>query len=278
MFKHFVITQFNLLQFPLGVDGNENWVNWTRRRIKLFQEFCLPSLLQQSNRNFIWLIYFDRKTPKEFNYLFQQLAQYDFVKPMFADGFNGFMQTYLHDIKSLSGNADWILTSRIDNDDSYHKDAVDVFQKHFVESDEHLISLASGYTLNTENYNLAQYYYPMSPFISMIERADKKEPKGIFFMGHSSWQVLHLSVWRQILRKNNKSTFIFDKPYWLQVIHGENVANSAKRGLPVLKEKSLSDFGLVKKSTKQSINTIFTYYDYWTWKLYFKSLMAKYLS
>ena len=62
--KHFVITLFNLKLYRH--DKTENAVRteeWTQSRFKLFERFCLPSVKGQTERNFIWLCFFDESTP-----------------------------------------------------------------------------------------------------------------------------------------------------------------------------------------------------------------------
>lgn len=276
MFKHFIITQFNLRKFPSGAKAEADWVNWTQDRIKLFDSYCLPSFLNQSNKNFTWLIYFDSKTPQKFNDLLKKLDEVSFVKLCFADSFNHFMVKYTEDIKKLSSNTEWIITSRCDNDDALQKDAVNTIQNNFIQKDEFLISLASGYTLSIADNTLAHYYYPMSPFISLIESTKKAELKGIFYKEHTRWDELRLGITTELLKKNKKSVFVLEKPYWIQVIHGKNVSNNFKRGLPVIKTKDLSsDFGINIQTRKQSIFKITDYYHYVLWKRYFKSSVVR---
>ncbi len=275
-FKHFLITQFNLRSFPKGVKGNENWIKWTKKRIDIFKTYCLPSILNQSNKDFSWLIYFDKDTPIEFSYIISELKRYSFIYPCFTSGFEGFNLQYINDIKKIiAADTKWMITTRMDNDDCFEKDAINTIQKHFRKSDEFLISLSSGYTLNLQDNFLSHYYYPMSPFISLIELTEKPVIKGIFFNLHTEWDGLRLVIFKEILKRNNKSIFILDKPYWIQLVHGENVSNTAKRGFPVLYDKCLKNFGIPNKSKKQSILQIYKYYNYVIWKRYLKAMIVK---
>ncbi len=276
MFKHFIITQFNLRKFPYGNITETEWINWTQDRIKLFKTYCLPSFLNQSNKNFTWLIYFDTKTPQKFNYLHEELNNISFVKLLFADGYHQFMEKYIGDIKKLSDNTEWIITSRCDNDDTLHKDAVNAIQNNFIQKDEFLISLASGYTLNIIDNTLSHYYYPMSPFISLVESTKKELLKGIFYKEHTRWDELRLKISTELLKKNKRSVFVLEKPYWIQIIHSKNQSNNFKRGLPVVKTKDLSrDFGINIQTKKQSIFKVTDYYHYVYWKRYFKSSIVR---
>ena len=276
MFKHFIITQFNLRKLPYRAKVETDWVKWTQDRIKLFNRYCLPSFLNQSNKNFTWLIYFDSKTPQQFNHLLKELNDISFVKLCFADSYDHFMVKYIEDIEKLSSNTEWIITTRCDNDDALQKDAVNTIQNNFIQKDEFLISLASGFTLDVMDNTLSHYYYPMSPFISLIESTKKSEFKGIFYKEHTRWNELRLRITTELLKKNKKSVFVLEKPYWLQVIHSKNVSNNFKRGLPVIKAKDLnSDFGINIQTKRQSIFKITDYYHYVLWKRYFKSSIVR---
>ena len=282
-FSHFVITQFNLRNFPLSNnDGYETWVQWTRNRIVLFKEYCLPSMLNQSCKAFKWLLYFDKDTPEEFKALIELLQSYDFIEICYSEGFEDFEQHYIQEvINRKDPSKEWVMTSRIDNDDCLHRDAIKVIQANFVPKQRYLISLASGYTLDIERKTLSHYYYPMSPFISLIELAN--EPmKGIFSKLHTRWDSLRLWMYKEIglqyfNRKDRQSRFILKQALWLQTVHGKNVSNSFYRGLPILRSKSLKDFALNFSTQPLPISSISKYYDYVIWKRYFKSLVVRIL-
>lgn len=281
MFSHFLITQFNLLSFPLGeeIEHGEKWLNWTRKRIPLFKQYCLPSLDNQTNKNFTWLIYFDSQTPDEFKGLIKELESRSYIKVCYADGNDGFMRDHISHIKKLSAGKKWIISSRIDNDDVFHKNAIQTIQNAFVAKDEYLISLSSGYTLNTSTKTMGHYYYPGCPFISIIEAVDKSKLKSIYYKSHGHWEALKLKVWRELFqRKNKRATFILSHPYWIQLVHGDNVSNSERRGFPILKQQDLSDFSLNMVTKKQSVFIIPSFFNYVHWKRYFRATILKFLS
>ncbi|MCF8223789.1 MAG: putative rhamnosyl transferase [Bacteroidales bacterium] len=280
-FAHFIITQFNLREFPLsGNSKYESWVKWTRNRIEIFKNFTLPSILNQSSENFRWLIFFDTNTPPEFKDFIAGLKKIEIINVCYSNGSKDFYENYVEDIhKSIQKSIRWIITTRLDNDDCLHRDAVKTIQEHFVQKNNYLISLASGYALNLENKTLSHYFYPMSPFISLIENNDH-EIKGIFSREHTKWDDLRLFISREMWLtwfegKNRKSKFILRKPMWIQTVHGDNISNSFFRGIPVSRTKDLSMFALAFNNKKQSLKNITKYYDYVTWKRYFKCLIVK---
>ena len=58
-FVHFIVTRFNLKIWS-GVQLDTSWYD---HRIMLFESFCLPSIENQTNRSFHWLILCDSTTP-----------------------------------------------------------------------------------------------------------------------------------------------------------------------------------------------------------------------
>jgi hypothetical protein len=280
-YLHFVLTQFNLKNFPKSNNNDyESWLNWTRNRIELFKEYCLPSIINQSCKTFSWLLFFDADTPEEFTEFTDELSSYSFINICYSKGIEDFNANYVKEIRNRAEKSNkWIITTRIDNDDCLHKDAIDIIQKNFVARHKYLISLASGYMLNISDRTLSHYYYPMSPFISLIE-SNENEIKGVFEKGHTKWDNLRLFIFKEIgleyfNKKARQSRFILKKPLWIQTVHGENISNNFYRGLPVLRKKDLRDFS-IKYSTKGlSIYTIRKYVSYVTWKRYLKSLIIK---
>ncbi|MCU4176868.1 glycosyltransferase [Carboxylicivirga sp. N1Y90] len=275
MFKHFLITRFNLRNFPLGEKKQDEWVQWTRDRISLFDKYCLPSLSNQSNKDFKWFIYFDTQTPDEFTDYINKLNGFEFIKVCYSDGMDSFDKVYIEDIKNNIGDSSWAMISRIDNDDCFDSAAIERIQESFVKKDGHLISLASGYTLDLKKNILSHYFYPMSPFLTIIESTTKKNIKGVFCKPHSSWNELRLFMYKEVFGLNKQSTFILDKPYWLQIVHDDNVSNSFKRGFPVLKSINLASFGINAITKKQSVLNISGYFNYVFWKRYFKASVVK---
>ena len=282
-YSHYIITQFNLRNFPLSNRNDfESWLKWTRNRIKLFREYCLPSVMNQSSKSFTWLLFFDIDTPEEFNGFLKELDAFPGINICFCRGIEDFEQNYLGEVKKrIEKSVRWIITSRIDNDDCLNVDAIRTIQENFTERHKFLISLASGYVLNINDRTLSHYFYPMSPFISLIESCESNI-EGVFSKVHTKWESLRLFVFKELWlewfnKKARKSRFIMKKPLWIQTFHGDNISNSFYRGFPVLRQKDLSGFSLDFPSNSLSVRTIGKYYDYVTWKRYFKCLIIKFL-
>jgi len=279
-FSHFIITQFNLRNFPKSENNDyERWLQWTRDRIKLFQEYCLPSVLNQSCTRFEWFLYFDKETPEEFNGFIKELSSVPFIHLFYYQGVDDFNSNYIQEVTKRIAANKWVITTRIDNDDCLHCDAIKTIQENFVKSHKFIISLASGYILNINERILSHYFYPMSPFLSLIESTDI-EVKGVFERGHTKWESLRLHVFREIWqeyvnKRARKSRFILKKPLWTQLVHGNNVSNSFYRGFPLLHKKDMSGFSISYSTNKLPFRVIGRYYNYVMWKRYLKSTIIK---
>jgi hypothetical protein len=282
-YTHFIITQFNLRNFPLSNNYDyESWLQWTRKRIALYRDYCLPSIINQSCKEFKWLLYFDSDTPEEFNEFIYELSAFPFINVCYCKGIEDFNANYIDEVKKRIGkSAKWIITTRIDNDDCLHREAVETIQKNLIERHGFLISLASGYLLNIKDRTLSHYFYPMSPFITLIE-ARSGDIKGIFGKGHTKYDSLRLYVFKEIWleyfnKKARRSRFILNRALWIQTVHGENVSNSFYRGLPMIRQKDLKDFSINYITNRLSIRIIGKYINYVMWKRYLKSLIIKFI-
>ena len=60
--SHILTTRFNL---GLYDRENINVYKWIDNRIKLFGKYTLPSVLNQTRQDFIWLMVMDNRTPQD---------------------------------------------------------------------------------------------------------------------------------------------------------------------------------------------------------------------
>lgn len=249
-FKHFVITLFNLKLW--GVDKNKVPTQtdaWLSQRFDLFETYCLPSLQAQTTKNFIWLCLFDADTPEEFK---QRIAHYQDVVPQFkacyfsAEEASEFLSEddtrrcrFIRDTVAslLSPDDEFVLTTNVDNDDALHKDMLACLQRHFLKNpQETLYSMNLGIQYIPAMKAVMRMRYPHNHFLSLSERTDK-DFRTIEFYGHT------------VARKRLPVTDIFERPYWMEVVHGHNVSNDLRitsriRYTLYIKAFSLVDFGI----------------------------------
>jgi len=238
MFNHFLITRFNLRKPDWKEDKNSQQVldeSWLKNRIHLFKNYCLPSVLGQTNKNFRWLIFFEKDSEPEIKFLLEQLDPHLFIEPILVNGYKEFQTGIPQFItERLTGNPDWIVTTRLDNDDALNK--------FFIEKSQNLINnpihnlvlhFPSGLFLDIgKNNKLASAQYPLNQFVSLLENFKEKELKTVLSKEHDQWD------------ENFHVQAVTLEDAWLQITHSQNLANEF-RGFPAYSSR-LNNFTFEK--------------------------------
>ena len=216
MFKHYLITRFNLRNKNWDVTKNNETLltrEWMSHRIGLFSNFCLPSVANQSNSNFQWLLFFDETTDADFKVTLEDLLQpFQNFKSFYIDGMDAFHPEIKKFIAEDSKDSDYIITSRIDNDDCIHKDYINTIQGQFKSQDFMAIDILKGYSLQiSPDIMLGKKEHIFNPFISLIEKNDS--PKTVWFSDHNMW------------KKESRRIEIANKRLWMSIIHEKNAVN-----------------------------------------------------
>lgn len=237
--KHFLLTRFNI--------RSENWKHtksgvdilsdeWLDRRFDVFEKFCFPSVKNQSNQNFFWYVIFDKETPVEYQERIALLANnFKNLNIVYTNGFKNLKDTITHYInKAISENDQFIITTRLDNDDMIHQDFTETIQKLFVKKDKTIIDLISGYQMIITNHNtdLRAYKTRFNPFISLIESSENFET--VISQKHHYWEDIPNII-------SYKS-----KALWIQLIHQDNLINDKLKALKKVSKLNYKEFGLDK--------------------------------
>lgn len=158
-FKHFILTRYNLGIYDkdnpyFKTVGNPD--EWMRHRAKLFDK-CLISLFEQTNKNFTWIIAVDPISLGTIK-INEKYVNVKFITE----------QPHIWLRKQYPG-AEWLITSRLDNDDILHPDYVDAIQSKFrevneiIDIDYEVVDNATGLKYPSNRTK------PNSPFLSLIE-------------------------------------------------------------------------------------------------------------
>lgn len=91
---------------------------WMEERMDKFEK-CRESVLMQSG-DFKWIISIDKRTPKKY-------MDHIFTDERMIPVHHDIRDTFKH----ITPETDWVITSRLDNDDQYLPGAVDAIQSHF---------------------------------------------------------------------------------------------------------------------------------------------------
>lgn len=223
---HFIITRFNLRKVDWKRDKSTAEVldeDWLEERIKLFLNFCFPSVVNQRSRNFKWLIFFEKDSRPKLGRVLEKLNAHSFIIPVFVEGYNEFQEQlpiFLQEI--MSKGARRLITTRLDNDDAIHEDFVKETQELLeVAGSDTILHFPYGLCFQHGNKNkLALQYYPLNQFLSLQESVDGVQfPKTVCSTEHDKWGEDH-----RILSGG-------DRPRWLQVVHNRNMMNRFKGSL-----------------------------------------------
>tara|TARA_R110002012_G_scaffold92342_2_gene224372 strand:- start:740 stop:1576 length:837 start_codon:yes stop_codon:yes gene_type:complete len=234
MFQHFVITRFNLRKKDWQTSKSNTQVltdTWMENRLALFENYCFSSLKAQTIQNFTWLVFFDITTSDKFRREITRLEQiFPQFTPIFIDGMDEFLPQSRAQINQRLIQP-YLITSRLDNDDSLHQDYVREVQSHFAQQSFMAIDIVDGYTLQVEpQVCFAKRSHVHNPFLSLIEKAS--EIKTVWFLErHGQWSDI------KALKP------VRDKLMWMSVIHMENKVNTFL-GFDDVPWKTIADFHL----------------------------------
>jgi hypothetical protein len=235
--KHIIYTQFNwgwLDSNRKDVSGIPvNTFEWLDRRVQLFEAYCLPSIENQSNKNFIWHIVFDERTPEEYYEKYEGRAN---IIITLSDGLNNLVNTALSE-----DPCEYILTSRVDNDDALSTNYVDTVQKvakrHMEEGEEKIfINFPNGFYIspatdssmhdNSSKIMARELFYNSNPFSSLLEKV-VSNPKDLdTILAYYSAQLKGWSgheSYQHFWKTHNKIT---DDFMWMHTLHNTNLINS----------------------------------------------------
>ncbi len=215
-FNHVILTVFNVrVHYGGGVAPD---LDWLAHRFDLFDKFCYPSVRAQTNLNFKWLVFFDSGTPAAYRDKIAGYAAWENFVPQFVDhtmSVEAFAEMKRELITRNALEAQYLISTTLDNDDAIGKEYIASVQRQFARQDFEFINFTRGYALNKKNNKLYRKNDPANPFISLIERIENF--KTVWFAAHT--EAPKMGQMRQVETK----------PIWLQVIHGRNVLNTIGR-------------------------------------------------
>jgi hypothetical protein len=219
--KHYLITPWNVDNINL---------DWLLGRKRLFEKFCLPSVMSQTNKNFEWVLVADVHTPDSFKAVLDAYpatvlyADFDLTNINLAatkhkrgirieESIAAPLREYLKDV-----DTDYIITTRLDNDDAISTNHIDKIQR----LAEQLKANGMPFWLNLQRgYKwCGGNVYPIgalhNPFVSMVE-----EQGELLTAYRCCHKVIYNFARIEQVREGH--------PTWMQVIHGGNLLNKLMR-------------------------------------------------
>ena len=220
--QHFLLTRFNLLLWANDKEGKGvRTTKWLRHRFTLFENYCLPSIINQTCKNFEWIVLFDASTPEKYK---DKTAEYQRLCPQFIPVFvepkdgRFFSEIFREEIrKRLKANR--VITTYLDNDDALNVGFVEDLQSRASElGDGTFVYYDDGYQLYTDENFLLKINYPRNHFVSVVEKGDPSTVKGIFGYGR------HYYIDKI---EGARIEHVKNVPMWCEVVHEKNMINDA---------------------------------------------------
>jgi len=252
IFKHFLATRFNVKIGGWDTTKNGETLlddSWMDNRFELFENYCLPSVINQSEQHFTWCIYFDLHTAEVYQQRIKKLTEsYSNIHLFFINNVGELKPHLIDFIKSNENDSyDYVITSRLDNDDLLHRDYIKVVQQLFEPSPITIIDVRCGFKVNIEegDCEIRNYTQAFNPFISLIEI--KRDAQTVFNQLHNEWY------------KAKKVIAYYDRQLWIELVHKKNCINAANHKLESSlkfneKEFSIQDKIRLKKDAKYFAN------------------------
>jgi hypothetical protein len=219
-FTHLLLTRFNTAaDFAPSRLGLQR--KWLTNRLALFEQYCFPSVDSQKDVDFRWLVFFDAESPE---WLRETIPNYEpRLTPIFIEG--EATDEKIAETVANSGlvTTPYLITTRLDNDDSLAEDHLARVQGAFHNQEREFVQFPLG--LQMYRGHLYHVYWPSNPFLSLIEKVGE---------GNSLTTVL--CVPHNRVRSAGKVRSLWCAAQWMQVLHGSNLLNNL-RGWPRLRSK-----------------------------------------
>jgi hypothetical protein len=136
---------------------------WWKNRLNVYEYFCLNSIKQQTNKNFLLLMSLDW-VPSHVCEKIKQILDRSGLKyiiHIIKDvSFSEIMKPFVDDFEI-------IYHTRIDSDDLFHKNAVEEIQSYDFENRRALV-FQKGYCYDIRENKLRHYFMPSPPFSTIM--------------------------------------------------------------------------------------------------------------
>lgn len=217
-YMHYVFTRFNIkTNYGCELKDPENPPmlkildeSYLKSRFQLFERFTLPSMKNQTNQNFKWVILFHKKTPKQFLDKIKKLKKEYYFEDLYFDDDELFK--FSDYCKKYGENCKYYITTRIDNDDMIDENYIKEIQKYVdIQFKECIISFPHGEKFDLNSNKKYDSRIQGNHFISLVS-SDKI----------TVLDFIHSYMWdlgKEIVLLET------DKPMWTEIIHDSNVTN-----------------------------------------------------
>ena len=229
--QHFVLTRFNVrFAFFINQQGHGEWPGadpaYLDCRLAFFEKYCLPAMKRQTVP-FRWLVFFSSLTPEAYK---ERVRAYVHDCPSFEPVFvederpiegSDMQETFYRYVEErLDADAEWVITTRIDNDDAFNVQALAWIRQSAEEtlaggheSGSFLIILRDGNVWLLAHGFTQACSWMGNHFLSLVcPRAERRQ---VLSFDHRKFKALGLPV------VVNPA-----KHAWLEIVNGTNLGNA----------------------------------------------------
>lgn len=219
--QQLLLTRFNVRSSGAGYRRDQP-ADWLERRFELFEQYCAPSVVNQVEEDFEWIIFcHDGTGPDELARIAAVDERIRIVPVPAGSGHPGHPNQMLVSHYARP-DADVVISSRLDNDDGLSRRALRRQREHldsFMASGEvrQVFNPRLGYKLHLPTGRVFTANMPSNPFLSMFERSPAAGPLlGPLSANHATMQRSHPTYQDS------------EEHLWFQLIHDRNVSNSIR--------------------------------------------------
>lgn len=137
--------------------------DWWDRRLDIYEHYCLASIKNQTNKNFILLMTLNW-VPDKYQLRIRKILE--------NSGLNFIIRNYAtttisEALSNVSNKYDFVYHTRVDSDDMFHKDAISEIQSYEFSHRQALI-FQKGYCYDCRVNRLQHYFMPSPPFSTIM--------------------------------------------------------------------------------------------------------------
>lgn len=216
-FKHILLTRVNIGYIERTKSKGIDPAKWLDSRLNIFFKCCFPSIINQTNKNFTWILYFDRRTPKDVLVeVKNRTEEFHFIKLFFMDGgFEKLNEVLKNDVRQLvSPDISHLITSRVDTDDMLQRHYIKEVQSLFKGQSFQAINFSRGLVYDHSTGVVGSTFQRSNAFISLVEVKNSEGFQTVYHRAHRDYlnEPYRLEI--------KEGAFM-----WCVTIHGLNVSS-----------------------------------------------------
>ena len=209
--NHIILTRFNL-QYELG-NSIHLEPSWLEERFRLFEEYCLPSIMGQSDMHFTWIILTSDQTASAYKTRLSKYSQtYSNIVIEYCPYTEDIVGLYKRIGEKYVRDCDYLLSTRIDSDDMLAPHFVQRLQSYIRShlSAEAIITFSHGIQWFEKEAIAYAISYPQNHFLNFLEARDNIR---------TCLGIDHTKVEKKDMIQ------LEDKSMWYEIVHGTNICN-----------------------------------------------------